>query len=236
VQICTESKAKKAGAEVVKQVRSPLLSGLLYPLLQALDEEYLGVDMQFGGVDQRKIFTFAEETLPKLGYRKRIHLMNPMVPGLQGPKMSSSEKGSKIDLLEPEESVSVKLSKAYAKPKEVIDNGVLAFCKMVLFTLSPSGLTIEREAKFGGSVTFKTYAEMEHAYVTEKLFPLDLKNSVAKLINALLAPIRQRFTSPDMVLPLAVAAATASAICQSADLFTASGALLPSRPPGRRSS
>lgn len=30
-------------------------------LLQALDEEYLKVDAQFGGVDQRKIFTFAEK-------------------------------------------------------------------------------------------------------------------------------------------------------------------------------
>jgi hypothetical protein len=48
----TEHDAKKAGAEVVKQVDSPLLSGLLYPGLQALDEQYLGVDFQFGGVDQ----------------------------------------------------------------------------------------------------------------------------------------------------------------------------------------
>lgn len=73
--------AQKAGAEVVKQVKNPLLSGLLYPCLQvcdddvqqacvlnwlltlskALDEEYLKVDAQFGGVDQRKIFTFAEK-------------------------------------------------------------------------------------------------------------------------------------------------------------------------------
>lgn len=28
---------------------------------QALDEEYLKVDAQFGGVDQRKIFTLAEK-------------------------------------------------------------------------------------------------------------------------------------------------------------------------------
>ena len=56
----TEHDAKKAGAEVVKQVESPLLSGLLYPGLQALDEQYLGVDFQFGGVDQvrrRNCFT-----------------------------------------------------------------------------------------------------------------------------------------------------------------------------------
>jgi tyrosyl-tRNA synthetase len=57
----TEHDAKKAGAEVVKQVASPLLSGLLYPCLQALDEKYLEVDAQFGGVDQRKIFTLAEK-------------------------------------------------------------------------------------------------------------------------------------------------------------------------------
>lgn len=50
--IVTEHDAKKAGAEVVKQVESPLLSGLLYPGLQALDEHYLGCDFQFGGADQ----------------------------------------------------------------------------------------------------------------------------------------------------------------------------------------
>ena len=59
--IVTEHDAKKAGAEVVKQVESPLLSGLLYPCLQVLDEKYLGVDAQFGGIDQRKIFTLAEK-------------------------------------------------------------------------------------------------------------------------------------------------------------------------------
>ena len=77
----------------MKQVESPLLSGLLYPGLQALDEQYLGCDFQFGGVDQRKIFTFAEAYLPKLGYAKRAHLMNAMVPGLAGGKMSSATLG-----------------------------------------------------------------------------------------------------------------------------------------------
>lgn len=51
---------------------------ILFKGLQALDEEYLKVDAQFGGVDQRKIFTFAEKYLPQLGYQKRAHLMNPM--------------------------------------------------------------------------------------------------------------------------------------------------------------
>ena len=63
--------------------------------IQALDEEYLGVDAQFGGVDQRKIFMFADKYLPMLGYKKRIHFMNPMIPGLTGDKMSSSEEVGK---------------------------------------------------------------------------------------------------------------------------------------------
>ena len=94
--LTTEHDCKKAGAEVVKQVASPLLSSMLYPGLQALDEQYLDVDFQFGGVDQRKIFTYAEAILPKLGYAKRSHLMNPMVPGLKGsaPRFSSSTMDS----------------------------------------------------------------------------------------------------------------------------------------------
>jgi hypothetical protein len=41
-----------------------------------LDEQYLDVDAQFGGVDQRKIFALAKEVLPKVGFRERAHLMN----------------------------------------------------------------------------------------------------------------------------------------------------------------
>ena len=68
--LISESDAKKAGAEVVKQTDNAPLSGLLYPVLQVLDEEHLKVDCQFGGMDQRKLFVAATEWLPKLGYRK----------------------------------------------------------------------------------------------------------------------------------------------------------------------
>ena len=77
--VVTEHDAKKAGAEVVKQMDNAPLSGLIYPLMQALDEQYLDVDAQFGGVDQRKIFTLAAEQLPRINYKERAHLMNPMV-------------------------------------------------------------------------------------------------------------------------------------------------------------
>jgi tyrosyl-tRNA synthetase len=72
MSMCTLSDAKHSGADVVKQSDNPKLNGLIYPLLQALDEEYLDVDAETSGVDQRKIFMCARKYMPKLGYKKKI--------------------------------------------------------------------------------------------------------------------------------------------------------------------
>ncbi|XP_046872951.1 tyrosine--tRNA ligase, cytoplasmic [Hypomesus transpacificus] len=193
----TEHDAKKAGAEVVKQVEHPLLSGLLYPGLQALDEEYLKVDAQFGGVDQRKIFTLAEKYLPSLGFAKRAHLMNPMVPGLTGSKMSSSEEESKIDLLDRKEDVKKKLKKAFCEPGNIQNNGVLSFVKHVLFPLHGE-FSIRRDPKFGGDQVFTVFEEVEKDFAAELIHPGDLKASVEVALNKLLDPIRKKFESPEL--------------------------------------
>eukprot|EP00127_Corallochytrium_limacisporum_P005122 Clim_evm28s199 gene=Clim_evmTU28s199 len=194
--LVTEHDAKKAGAEVVKQVESALLSGLLYPGLQALDEHYLGVDAQFGGVDQRKIFVYAEKYLPILGYEKRIHLMNPMVPGLTGAKMSSSEVDSKIDLLDSAKDVAKKVKKAFCEEGVIEGNGVLAFCRTVIFPLLKGAgkvFDIKRKEEYGGNVSFDTYEHLEAAFIDKKIFPLDLKQAVIDYLNGLLEPIRRKF-------------------------------------------
>merc|ERR1719295_413825 len=198
--IVTEHDARKAGAEVVKQVSHPLLSGLLYPGLQALDEQYLGVDAQFGGVDQRKIFTYAEKYLPSLGYAKRAHLMNPMVPGLTGAKMSSSEADSKIDLLDSPGDIKKKLKKAFCEPGNITDNGVLSFCKFVIFPVALKGekFTIERDEKNGGNASFEAYENLEQAFAKEEIHPGDLKAAVEKYLNRLLDPVRKIFESKEL--------------------------------------
>ncbi|KAL5290406.1 YARS family protein [Megaselia abdita] len=198
--VVTQHDAKKAGAEVVKQVEYPLLSGLLYPGLQALDEEYLKVDAQFGGVDQRKIFTFSEKYLPALGYEKRIHFMNPMVPGLAGGKMSSSEEDSKIDLLDSPANVKKKLKKAFCEPGNIADNGLLSFVKHVLFSLfkEGEGFTISRKPENGGDKTFLQFEELEKYFAEQLLHPGDLKSAVETYINKLLEPIRQAFETPEL--------------------------------------
>lgn len=210
----TEHDAKKAGSEVVKQVDSPLLSGLIYPGMQALDEQYLGVDAQFGGVDQRKIFTFAEKYMPQLGYTKRAHLMNAMVPGLQGSKMSSSDPDSKIDLLDDPAAVKKKLKKAFCETGNVTDNGILSFIKAVWFPLkSLNGgkpeFVIERKEEWGGNVLYHTFEAMEEDFRTEKLHPGDLKAAATKALNELIAPIRTAFETPEMQALIELAYPTA---------------------------
>ncbi|KAH9406544.1 hypothetical protein TYRP_013525 [Tyrophagus putrescentiae] len=163
----TEHDAKKAGAEVVKQVQHPMISSLLYPGLQALDEEYLKVDAQFGGIDQRKIFIFAEKYLPMLGFSKRSHLMNPMVPGLSGGKMSSSEETSKIDLLDTPQDVKRKMKKAFCEPGNIEENGILAFSKHVLFSLNDE-IIVSRKPEYGGDIVYTVYEDLEQDFVEQK--------------------------------------------------------------------
>lgn len=162
-----------------------------------MDEEYLKVDAQFGGVDQRKIFTFAEKYLPSLGYAKRVHLMNPMVPGLTGSKMSSSEEDSKIDLLDRKEDVKKKLKKAFCEPGNVENNGVLSFIKHVLFPLK-SEFVVLREEKWGGNKTYTAYEALEKDFAEQVVHPGDLKNSVEVALNKLLDPIREKFNCPEL--------------------------------------
>lgn len=75
VSVVSENDVRRAGSEIVKQSSNPPLSGLLYPVLQILDEQYLDVDCQFGGLDQRKLFIAAKDWLPKVGYAEVCFLL-----------------------------------------------------------------------------------------------------------------------------------------------------------------
>ncbi|KAF7548781.1 hypothetical protein G7Z17_g6823 [Cylindrodendrum hubeiense] len=195
--LVSEHDAKKAGAEVVKQTSNAPLSGLLYPILQVLDEQYLDVDAQFGGLDQRKLFTAAKDWLPKIGYAQRAHLLNPMVPGLQGGKMSASDQDSKIDLLETPENVTKKIRKATAAPKVVEENGILAFVEFVLLPSSAlrgnRGFQVDRERDGLEPLVYTSIAQMHDDYRNDVLSPQILKPAVAKALNELMAPIQEAY-------------------------------------------
>lgn len=199
--VVTEHDAKKAGAEVVKQVENATLSGLIYPLMQALDEQYLDVDAQFGGVDQRKIFALAKDVLPRIGFKERAHLMNPMVPGLQGGKMSASDPDSKIDLLDTPEVVRKKLKKAVAAPKVVDGNGILSFVEFVLLPASSLRYGSQKfvvERRDDTPLEYTNIADMQKDYENDILSPQNLKPAVTEALISLLEPIQAEFqASPE---------------------------------------
>ena len=176
---------------------SAIRSGLLYPIYQWLDEQYLGVDVQFGGVDQRKIFVSAAENLPKIGYTKRrAHLMNPMVPGLTGEKMSASDPNSKIDLIDTEAAIKKKIKKVFCEEGNVEKNPLLSFIKAVYFLIHP---TFELKVRGAASVIYTDHATMEADFAAKKMHPADLKSSVQDVLNQLLEPVRQKMAEPAMV-------------------------------------
>jgi tyrosyl-tRNA synthetase len=185
---------KKAAAEVVKFGDNPKLGGLIYPIMQALDEQYLDADAQFGGLDQRKIFMFARENLPKIGYNRRIEVMNPIIQGLMGKKMSSSDAKSKIDLTDEEKTIKEKINSATCVEGNP-DNGIMEFLKYVIMILKEDAkekFLIERPEKYGKNLNYSHYEEVEKAFIKKEIHPLDLKNAIAKEIISLLSKIDKK--------------------------------------------
>jgi tyrosyl-tRNA synthetase len=198
----TFDRTKRAAAGVVRFGENPKLSGFMYPILQALDEQYLDADVQFGGIDQRKILAFARESLPRLGYKPRVEVMTPMLPGLKGAKMSASEEASKIDLLDDAETVKKKINAAHC-PIAVEDNGVLAFAKHVIFVNKQDNneqVILKRPEKWGGDLAYDDYDALEKDFLANKLHPQDLKAMVAEEVNMYLEPIRNKMRGKEKLL------------------------------------
>lgn len=147
-----------------------------------------------GGVDQRKIFTYARKYLPLLGYNKRIHLMNHMIPGLTGDKMSSSEENSKIDVLDSAEAVKSKIARAVCDVENLESNGVLAFIKYVVLPLFASFKVCSAEE----CKLYYEYDQLEADFREKRISADQLKSGVADALNKLMDPIRKRFEDPKL--------------------------------------
>ncbi|MBS3072992.1 tyrosine--tRNA ligase [Candidatus Pacearchaeota archaeon] len=196
---------KRAAAEVVKFGDNPKLSGLVYPIMQSLDEVYLGADVQYGGIDQRKILMFARENLPKIGYGPRIEVMTSLIPGLIGKKMSASDSKSKIDLLDDELAVKDKINKSECVAGDV-NNGLLPFVKYIIMTLKTDNkkkFIIKRDKRYGGDLVYDNYYDLEEDFKHNKIHPLDLKNALSDEINQLLLIFRKNKIKMEKLAKLA---------------------------------
>ncbi|MBD3312764.1 tyrosine--tRNA ligase [archaeon] len=191
--MATINRAKRAASEVTR-MKNPKVSELIYPIMQALDEEYLGVDIQWGGIDQRHIMAFARDYLPRIGYEPRVELMQPLIQGLKGPgvKMSSSIPETVIKVYDSEDSIKEKVKNAYCPEGVVKDNPVLQLCRYLLFPIR-KGLKVERPAKFGGDAEFKDYESLEKVFKKKELHPLDLKKALTNELIKMFKPVRKYF-------------------------------------------
>lgn len=181
-------------------------SQILYPLMQCADIFYLNVDICQLGLDQRKVNMLAREVANVFNRPKPISIHHHMLMGLIKPpetdltgidravhlKMSKSNPDSAIFMLDSPEEVKRKINKAYCPPKETKENPVLDYCKYIVFELVKP-FKVERPEKYGGSVEYSIYTELESDYIAGKLTPPDLKPAVAKYLNQLLDPIRNHF-------------------------------------------
>lgn len=194
-RMITTTDAQKTGAGNAKSTGS--VASALYPIMQMLDEEYLGADICCGGVDQLRIATFSRRMLPKLGYLPRIHLLTPMVTGIRGkplawtgehcdapgrflpvrlpasrPKMSASDPISRIGVLDSPDEIRRAVNRAFCGRSVGVGD---------TFTYDPDDNSLIEMCQGLG---------LKNGFVTPGEHPAALKARIANEIIELLAPLR----------------------------------------------
>jgi len=182
----------------------------LYPPMQAVDINELGVDIAHAGLDQRKIHMLAREVFPKMKWKVPVALHTALLAGLLEPektesagedgkfdkvvacKMSKSKPDTAIFIHDTTAEITRKLNGAYCPAKIVEGNPVLEIAKLIVFKQQKE-FKIERPEKFGGNVTFASFDELATQFAEGKVHPMDLKKSVARDVDKLVAPIRGHF-------------------------------------------
>ena len=186
----TLNRAKRSMDEVSRSADKPMVSQMVYPLMQAVDIAMLGVDVAVGGIDQRKIHMLAREGLPGLGYKAPICIHTPILLGLDGKKMSSSANNF-ISMDDSGKAVKKKVNKAFCPEGDIVDNPVLALFK---YHIMPrfGEITIHRPEKYGGDLHYPGYEELEAGFASKELHPMDLKAGAAEYMNRILEPVREK--------------------------------------------
>ena len=187
-QQITLNRATRSMDEVGRQMDHPRVSQMVYPIMQMADIAMLGVDAAVGGIDQRKIHMLAREHLINFGYRAPVCIHTPILNGLDGKKMSSSQ-GNYISVADSEDEIRKKCQKAFC-PTEIAENPILQIFQYHIFPRLAE-IIIRRPEKFGGDRSFAGYAELEVAYAGGGIHPLDLKKACGDCLAEILAPVRE---------------------------------------------
>jgi tyrosyl-tRNA synthetase len=176
---------------------------LFYPPMQVADIFQLGVDVAFGGLDQRRAHVLAREVAQHYGWQVPIALHTPLISSLKGGgrmnaqgegvmerKMSKSDPTSAIYVTDGEETVRERIMKAYCPPMEVEGNPIVELAQHLVFPWHGK-LAIERSPQHGGNLEFNAAAEFLESWKAGKIHPMDLKGAVAASIVRILKPVKK---------------------------------------------
>jgi len=187
-QLTTLTRARRSMDEVGRNAENPKVSQMVYPLMQAVDIAMLNVDVAVGGIDQRKIHMLAREGLTTLGFTAPVCIHTPILNGLDGEKMSSS-KNNYISVDDTKKAISKKINSAFCTAGEIEKNPVLDIVK---YHIMPryERIVFSRPEKFGGNLEYGSYKEIETAFISGELHPMDLKMGVVSYLDEILEPVR----------------------------------------------
>ena len=196
----TLARAERAMSEI-KSGDSVHVSQAVYPLMQALDIPYLGVDLAVGGVEQRKVHMLARDVLPSIDREPPTSLHTPLIADLTtGEGKMSSSAGVTISMEDDRDAITEKVNSAYCPPTadpEPTDDGierenpVLQVFEYHVFPRFET-VVVERPEEYGGDLEYEAYERLETDLESGELHPADAKGALAEYLDRLVAPGRDQ--------------------------------------------
>ena len=195
----TISRAERAMAEI-KSGDAVKVSQAVYPLMQALDIEYLDLDLAIGGMEQRKVHMLARDTLPTIGYDAPTCLHTPLISDLStGVGKMSSSSGVSISMEDSTADIEEKVTGAFCPPTRNPDpddgternNPVLEIFEFHVFPRFER-VVVERPEQYGGDLEYDDYASLAADLESGELHPADAKSALATYLDELVKPGREK--------------------------------------------
>ena len=212
----TLNRAQRAMAEI-QSGETATVAHVVYPLMQALDIEYLDLDLAIGGLDQRKVHMLQRDALPAVGYRARPAIHTPiladLVTGLG--KMSSSTnpvtggESLAISFEDGTAAIREKVEQVFFPPERdpsfedyydpedfglesdetTLYNPGLQLFEYHVFPRFES-VVVERPDEYGGDIEYNSHEALAGAVEAGNLHPADAKTALATYLDDLIAPGR----------------------------------------------
>jgi len=103
--------------------------------------------------------------------------------------MSSRLRARGIFIHDSDDDIRKKVSRAWCEAGAVEGNALLAIARDIVLR-GGAELRIERPERFGGDVTYSSYAGLEADYAAKSLHPSDLKAGISEALVAVVGPVR----------------------------------------------